>query len=226
MSLARRTGHQAPPPIAHSVLTSGPSLLVSGRLSPATLRTLSEFQTRDFFIYPFQSIQVMMMMINDGLSSKLLFCQVAVSMKTPNTSLSREGVSLGGSRPLLRVLGRTRASVPEQVFRTGSGGWEKLRSVLRVARLLSSRAWTLPRRVLECGMSRVGTSFPRGETNSSDHLLHTGLTGEESLNLSWSSQALYSTGCAHPCHPGSPSSPRASYQLYISYSPEPRPRGQ
>lgn len=53
------------------------------------------------------------MMTNDGLSSKLLFCQVAVSMKTQSTSLSREGVSLGGSRPLLRILGRTGASVSE-----------------------------------------------------------------------------------------------------------------
>lgn len=49
--------------------------------------------------------------------------------------------------------------------------------MLRVDRLLCGRAWTLPRRVLEYGMNRVGTSLI-SETDSSDHPLHTGLTGE------------------------------------------------
>jgi hypothetical protein len=51
--------------------------------------------------------------INDELLSKLLFCQVAVSVKMQSATLSREGASLGGSRPPLRVLGGVWASVSE-----------------------------------------------------------------------------------------------------------------
>lgn len=92
--------------------------------------------------------------------------------------------------------------------------------MLRVARLLSSRAWTLPRRVLECGMSRVGTSFLRGET------MHTGLTREESLNLSCPHRHRTLEGVhthatlGAPCHQGPPTG-------YISptvLSPDPEDR--
>lgn len=104
VSLARRMGHQAPPlplqPLCSNIWPTPARLWEAlqqrSELFQNSRRVISSFTH-------FNQFQVMMIMINDGLSSKLLFCQVAVSMKTQSTSLS-----LGGSRPLLRILGRTR----------------------------------------------------------------------------------------------------------------------